>query len=161
MKLPTCVNSSYGKHIKQHSSNGWSYMHSTEGSTAVYYRSPDKSLHPIRFIWAWHPAGVFYPLLSSMLFYINGQKWQKTAFPATLTPCVCLLTQPQNLISHMSDHAMQNKWCQPQSKELLRLNLNLFRCSCWDEQLLHRLSAEFIIAIAIKNVRYLHLKWQH
>lgn len=93
-------------------------------------------------------------------FYINGQKWQKTAFPATLTPCVCLLTQPQNLISRMSDHAMQNKWCQPQSKELLRLNLNLFRCSCWDEQLLHRLSAEFIIAIAIKNVRYLHLKWQ-
>lgn len=31
---------------------------------AIYYRSPDKSLQPIRFIWAYHPAGIFYQLPS-------------------------------------------------------------------------------------------------
>lgn len=35
---------------------------------AIYYCSPHKSLQPIRFIWAYHPAGILYQLPSSHSF---------------------------------------------------------------------------------------------
>lgn len=68
----------------------------TDGSTAIYYSSPDKSLHPIRFIWAWHPAGIFYPLLFLCATLMDSNDRQRNTFPTTLTPCGQLpLTRPQ------------------------------------------------------------------
>lgn len=81
-------------------------------SAAIYYCSPDKSLHPIRFIWAWQPAGIFYPAAFLAAFYIKGPKRQRETFPTTLTPCGQLpLTWPPDLTSHMADHRGTQKTC--------------------------------------------------
>ena len=76
-------------------------------STSIYYCSPDKSLHPIRFIWAWHAAGIFFyppvfPRRVSFFFSslpINGLKMtgRERHIPYNIDTLwsVYLLTQPQ------------------------------------------------------------------
>lgn len=83
----------------------------TDGSTAVYYCTPDKSLRPIRFIWAWHPAGILYPLLSSVLFTLMDWNDKKNTFPTTLTPCgqLPLTRPPKSHQPHIRSKALREK----------------------------------------------------
>ena len=145
-------------------------------STSIYYCSPDKSLHPIRFIWAWHAAGIFFyppvfPRRVSFFFSslpINGLKMtgRERHIPYNIDTLwsVYLLTQPQissdtNQIRGARGERRgrgrgggRGGWCQPQSEELLLFSLHLFpNTPAGGEQLQHRSSAEFIITAASKE----------
>lgn len=148
-------------------------------STSIYYCSPDKSLHPIRFIWAWHAAGIFFypPAFPRRFFFsslhINGLKMtgRERHIPYNIDTLwsVYLLTRPQissdtNQIRGARGERRGRRgggeWCQPQSEELLLFSLHLFPDTpAGGQQLQHRSSAEFILTAANVQLPMKANKW--